>query len=163
MADKPKLGRPSKNTPEIRKEIAERLSKGEPLAQICRDEWMPHDSTVRDWMNADADFSRDIARARELGFDVIAGECLTIADDSTNDYMEKQALDGGAGSLAFNAEHVQRSKLRIETRLKLLAKWDPKRYGDRQQVDLNDVTPPKPIDEVRARLAALLSKAESKP
>lgn len=25
-------------------------------------------------------------------------------------------------------------KLRIDTRLKLLAKWDPKRYGDKQLV-----------------------------
>ena len=33
-------------------------------------------------------------------------------------------------AMAFNAEHVQRSKPRIETRLKLLAKWS-KKYADR--------------------------------
>jgi hypothetical protein len=26
---------------------------------------------------------------------------------------------------------VQRAKLRIDTRLKLLSKWDPKRYGEK--------------------------------
>lgn len=147
-------GRPSKNTPELRKEIADRLSKGEPLAQICRDSWMPDDSTVRMWQNADTEFARDIARARELGYDVIAQDCLSIADDGTNDYMAKLAEDGNEAALAYNAEHVQRSKLRIETRLKLLAKWDPKRYGERQQVDINDVTP-KSIEDIRARLAEL--------
>ena len=30
-----------------------------------------------------------------------------------------------------NTEWISRSKLRVETRLKLLAKWDPKRYGDK--------------------------------
>lgn len=159
---KPKLpvGRPSKNTPELRTEICERLSKGEPLAQICRDSWMPHDSVVRDWMRADPAFSLAIAGARERGFDVIAQDCLAIADDARNDYMTKLAEDGDEKAMAYDAEHVQRSKLRIETRLKLLAKWDPKRYGERQQVDVNDVTP-RSIEDVRARLAALTVKARA--
>ena len=61
--------------------------------------------------------------------DAIADDCFVIADESSKDY---RLTDKG---LAFDAEHVQRSKLRIETRLKLLAKWDPKRYGERQQVE----------------------------
>lgn len=153
------IGRPSKNTPELRQEICDRLSKGEPLAQICRDDWMPALRTVYDWMEVDAEFSAHFARARLSGFDIIAQDCITIADDGTNDYMAKLAEDGNESALAYNSEHVQRSKLRVETRLKLLAKWDPKRYGERQQVDVNDVTPPRPIEEVRARLAALQAKA----
>ena len=156
--DKTKLpiGRPSKNTPELRQEICERLSKGEPLTQICRSEHMPHDSVVRDWMKADEEFSRDIARAREFGYDVIAADCLEIADDAKNDYMERQ-IEGGVVQVV-NSEHIQRSKLRIETRLKLLAKWDPKRYGERQQVDVNDITPPKTMSEVDASIKALMEK-----
>lgn len=155
------VGRPSKKNAEVCKEIADRLSRGEPLAQICRDAWMPHDSTVRDWMDADPDFSRAIAHARELGFDVIAGDCLKIADDGTNDYMEKLVADGVIAP-SLNSEHIQRSRLRVETRLKLLAKWDPKRYGERQQVDVNDITPPMPIEQVRARLIALQAKANGR-
>ena len=34
----------------------------------------------------------------------------------------------------MNAEFVARSRLRVDTRLKLLAKWDPKRYGERSEV-----------------------------
>lgn len=132
------MGRPSKFTPALAAEICERLSKGEPLAVICRDDHMPSDTTVRNWMGEDQQLSSDIARAREVGFDQIAADCLMIADDSSGDAGEPdevQEEQGHGGSLRRlkpgGAENVQRAKLRIETRLKLLAKWDPKRYGDK--------------------------------
>lgn len=126
-------GRPSKKTPAVCKEICERLSKGEPLAQICRDDHMPDASTVRDWQADDEALSRAIARAREEGEDAIAAECLTIADNATNDWMERNSQENPGYIL--NGEHVQRSKLRIETRLKLLAKWNPKKWGDKVQTE----------------------------
>lgn len=106
------IGRPTKRTPEVEAEIIRRISEGEPLAQICREDGMPGLSTVYDWEGKDEAFSGAIARARIAGFDMIAQEALAIADDADPDV------------------DVQRSKLRIETRLKLLAKWDPKRYGE---------------------------------
>lgn len=124
------MARPSKFTEELVTAICERLSVGEPLAQICRDEGFPHPSTVRDWMAAREDVSLAIARAREDGEDWLAAECLGIADDGRRDYEVSE--DGGA---TVNHDHIQRSKLRIETRLKLLAKWNPKKYGDRQAIE----------------------------
>jgi hypothetical protein len=123
-------GRPSKYTDEIATEIGDRLAKGEPLAAICRDDHMPSDRTVRNWMEQDAAFSSAIARAREVGFDALAAQCLEIAEDGSHDYKHKKRANGEEYE-EFDSEHVQRSKLRIETRLKLLAKWDPKRYGDK--------------------------------
>lgn len=125
---KNKGGRPSPyegRKPEIIQEVASRLKTGEPLAQICRENNMPDPDTIRSWMGADTEVSRLIARAREDGFDVIAAECLTIADDGSNDVVTDKD-----GNEHVNTEVIQRSKLRVETRLKLLAKWDPKRYGD---------------------------------
>ncbi len=118
-----------KNRNELVAEICERIGRGEPLAQICRDEHMPSVRVVSDWTREDEGISASIARARLDGFDAIAADCLEIADDKTQDYKPS---DKGP---AFDAEHVQRSKLRVETRLKLLAKWDPKRYGERQHVE----------------------------
>lgn len=124
------MGRPSLYTPELIEAIAERLSNGDPMAVICRDPGMPAYRTVKDWMDSKPEVSAAIARAREEGFDVIAAGMLEIADDARNDYM--QALgDEEVSAYKLNGEHIQRSKLRIETRLKLLAKWDPKRYGER--------------------------------
>jgi hypothetical protein len=103
------------------------------LAAICRDDGMPHPSTVRDWMAADEAVSRDIACAREAGEEWLAAECLEIADDSRNDWIDRKAEEGDekAADVRENGEAIQRSKLRIDTRLKLLAKWNPKKYGDR--------------------------------
>lgn len=104
---------------------------------------MPAVRTVYDWRDKDEGFSADFGRARDDGFDAIAAECLRIAEDGTNDYVEKNRPDGSTYD-AFDSEHVQRSKLRIETRLKLLAKWDPRRYGDKlalgQADDLGPLT-----------------------
>lgn len=129
------MARPTKKSDKLLKEITERLSQGEPLAQICRDEGMPAARTVREWQQNDEQVSAAIARAREEGFDAIAAECLDIADDGRNDWMNRAADAGDEQALQFNGEHVRRSKLRVDTRLKLLAKWDPKRYGDRLAVD----------------------------
>lgn len=123
-------GRPSTFTQAIADEICERLADGEPLRQICRDERMPAWRTVYDWKAANEEFSTRIARARELGHDAIAQECLSIADYGLNDtYLDDE------GNRRTDTDVIQRSKLRIETRLKLLSKWDPKRYGDK--MDLN--------------------------
>lgn len=122
-------GRPSIFTQAIADEICERIAEGEPLRQICRDERMPSWQTVYRWKAEDEEFSRRIAGAREAGFDAIAHECLEIADETAFD-----TISGEHGDRA-NAEWISRSKLRVETRLKLLAKWDPKRYGDK--LDLN--------------------------
>lgn len=120
------MGRPSKFTDALLTSICERLATGEPLAQICRDEGYPHPSTVRDWAREREDVSLAIARAREDGFDQIAMEALRIADDG-----EADKVPDADGNLRTDSEAIQRSKLRVETRLKLLAKWDPKRYGER--------------------------------
>lgn len=117
--------KPSTYTQATADEIVSRLSEGEPLTQICRDEGMPAKRTVSDWRKAHEDFDEAFLQAREEGFDAIAQDCLSIADDSGGDFTETPA------GQAYNAEHVQRSKLRVDTRLKLLAKWDPRRYGER--------------------------------
>lgn len=122
------------NPADLVPEIVARLSTGETLRSICRDEHMPNYTIVYGWMDADADIAQRIARARELGADAIAESILEIADDARNDYMESQDDQGGV-AYKLNGEHIQRSKLRAEMRLKLLAKWQPKKYGDKLELD----------------------------
>lgn len=92
---------------------------------------MPGWRVVYDWIRDDEKFAAHIAHARELGFDAIAEDTIEIADNGTNDWMDKHGQD--SPGYVLNGDHVQRSKLRIETRLKLLAKWSPKKYGERTQ------------------------------
>lgn len=96
-------------------DLCDHLSKGLPMAEWSRRKGNPSLDVVEDWCKADESIARSIAHAREVGGDAIAADALRIADDTTGDTL--------------------RDRLRVETRLKLLAKWHPKRYGDRQQLE----------------------------
>ena len=124
---KKKIGRPSKYTPELADEICQRLSNGEPLRQICRDDHMPFWTRIYDWMSKDEKLSISIAHAREVGQDA-------IAEDIFNEMMvePERILSEGGGRI--DSGYVQLIKARAEIKLKLLAKWNPKRYGDRVQL-----------------------------
>ena len=122
-----KTGRPSKYTPELAEEICKRLSEGEPLRQICRDDHMPAWQKVYEWMDKDLHLSGAIARAREAGQDAMAERA----------YLEmygepERILSEGGGRI--DSGYVQLVKARAEITLKLLAKWNPKRYGDRVEL-----------------------------
>jgi hypothetical protein len=133
------MGRKSTYNAKDAAEIVERLSKGEPLAVICRDEHMPAYRTVYRWMDENAEFSASIASARVDGFDAIAAECLSIAD--TPEEGEETTVKADGAIEKRTGDMLGHRKLKIETRLKLLAKWDPKRYGDRQQVEHSVAVP----------------------
>ena len=85
---------------------------------------MPEVRTISDWKSNSA-FSADFTRARDEGYDAIAQDCLEIADQTGRD-----TIIGENGDRP-DSEWIARSRLRVETRLKLLAKWCPKRYGER--------------------------------
>jgi hypothetical protein len=119
---------------EIAEAICARLSEGEPLRQICRDEGMPKWRTVYDWLAENEDFAARFARAREVGFDAIAAEALEIADTPL---MGEEITEKDDGRVEKRkGDMLGHRKLQIETRLKLLAKWDPKRYGERISQEL---------------------------
>lgn len=122
-------GRPTIRTPLIVDTILSRIAEGETLAQICREDGMPARRTFYDWLDDDAELSARFARAREAGFDAIADEALEIADDGRRDYSEDKD-----GRLVVDHDHISRSRLRVEARMKLLAKWAPKRYGDKLEL-----------------------------
>lgn len=113
--------RHTKKTPAIVDEIMEGIADGVPLREICRRDGMPNWRTVYDWLEADEEMAARFARAREIGFDAIAEDILSNVDN-----------------VKAISEHIQRSKLQVETRLKLLAKWSPKKYGEKQQVEVGN-------------------------
>jgi hypothetical protein len=135
-----KVGRPVEPVPAAKAdEIIAWISDGKTLREFCRQEGNPSPATVYAWIDKDQEFARRFARARELGEDAIAQECLAIADDASNDW-ETRKNKKGEEYIAPNPEMVLRSRLRVETRLKLLAKWNPKKYGDRLDVNGEMIT-----------------------
>ena len=114
------------NAADLKRHICEQISDGVPLQQICREPGMPAWRTVYGWMEADEKFAADFARARELGADAIAEDSMRIVDE-----LPERGPDG-----KIDPGSVAHAKLRAEHRLKLLAKWSPKKYGDKVQAEL---------------------------
>ena len=144
-----KTGRPSLYTPELIDTICERLSKGEPLAVICREEGMPEDRTIRRWCEDREDVKSAIAQARETGEDVIAAQVLEIIDSPPERVatMHGDQIDSG---------DVSNRRMRAEYRLKLLAKWNPKRWGEKVDVTSNG----NPIPAPQIIAPGVIDKAE---
>lgn len=127
------MARPSDYSEEIATLICARLIVGESLREITRDETMPSSSAVYVWLLKHKEFAEQYTRAREVQADVIFDELLEIADDGTNDWMERKREDGSTED-QVNHEHIQRSRLRIDARKWMASKLAPKKYGDKLDV-----------------------------
>lgn len=116
------VGRPSDYTPEIAELICHRISEGESLRAICKDESFPCKTSVFKWLGQHQEFANQYARAREAQMDAMAEEILDIADEGEPD--EANWL-----------------KLRVDTRKWLMGKLAPKKYGDRTVLAGDDSAP----------------------
>lgn len=116
----------------VQEEICCRVMEGESVRSICRDEHMPSRSTVLNWLAADPIFRTAYSFAKQMLAETLAEEILEIADDASQDWK-----DGDEGR-SYDHEHVQRSKLRVDSRKWLAAKLAPKRYGDASLLRIGD-------------------------
>lgn len=159
------MGRPSSYTKDIGDTICVRLSLGESLREICRDDDMPGQSTIYRWLLDDklAEFREQYARAREFQADSLFEEMKEIADDGSNDWMEKFDKDGNSIGWQLNGEAVQRSKLRLEDRRWRAGKLKPKKYGEKIDVTSGGERLTEIDDTARAaRIAALMAEAKKR-
>lgn len=122
-------------------EICERIANGMSVREICVADDMPAASSVFKWLGLHKTFAEQYARACEARTEHIADEMLDIADNAENDWMERKNSDGEVIGEMLNSEHVQRSRLRIDTRKWLLGKLKPKKYGEKIQQE-HDVADP---------------------
>jgi hypothetical protein len=99
---------------------------GETLTDICKEDHMPERRTVIRWKNAREAFGLAYARAREDQAHAWADEIVSIADDGRRDYVKTED-----GREIVDHDHIQRSKLRVDTRKFLMAKIAPRLYGDK--------------------------------
>lgn len=130
---------------EVAVAICERLADGETLGAICEDPAMPARSTVYLWLADQEEFRLMRAAADMDQADVWADETLEIADDARNDWMERHGKNNAGWR--ENGESVNRSKLRIWTRMWLAARKNPKKYGNFTRTELtgkdgNPLSPP---------------------
>lgn len=169
------MARPTDYTPELGAEICRRIGEGRSLRKVCQDEDMPAKTTVMRWL-CDRDkgsFRDQYALAREDQADVLFDEAIEIADDGSQDYTTKQ-IGEGADAVSVEVvdhEHIQRSKLRVDTRKWAAGRLAPKKYGERVAVTGHDggaikmenstvsATPSQIRDELHAIFGDLVPRA----
>ena len=137
-------------------QVIDLVSNGMSLraACACGDDWTPSEALFRQWCDSDADLSSQYTRARDARSDLIFEQCLTIADSQEGDvYKDCDGIE------QTNHDIIARAKLRIDTRKWMLGKMQPKKYGDKIEVDNTSsdgsMTPKPGIDLSKAPIELL--------
>lgn len=123
---------------------------------------MPSTSTVLRWAREMPEFCQQYAKSREDLLEHWAEEITDIADDGSNDWIKRES-ESGRVEMVLNAEHVNRSRLRVDTRKWLLSKLAPKKYGERVTTALTgeDGGPVQVADVTETELARRIAFALS--
>jgi len=116
--NKPKGGRPSTYTEEMGNLICDKLTEGISLRKLCMSDDFPNASTVYVWLDRFPEFAEKYVRAREAATEDMLEDILEIADHPTLDAQEK--------------------RVRIDARKWAMGKLKPKKYGDKQIVDVGN-------------------------
>lgn len=147
------MGRPTDYTQDLADKLCSELADGKSMRTVCAIDDMPSKSTVFRWIRTKEEFRDQYTRAKEESADALTDEMLDIADDSQLDYTETDE-DGKR----LNAENIQRSRLKIETRKWLASKLKPKKYGDKQFIETKDTTDDVSDEELSKKIQSLMNK-----
>ncbi len=116
------------------------IEKGRATRNILKDDCTPDITTFYRWLAEDKEKSKRYACACEVRAEKLFDEMLDIADDGTNDtYIAPD------GSEMVKQDHIQRSRLRIDTRKWILSKLNPKKYWEKLDMTSGWKTLPTPI------------------
>jgi len=135
----------SKDPAEVKALLLDWVVQGKMMKAFCKQEDMPCIKTIYNWLRDDLTFAEELREAKFIGYDVQAQTCLEIADNAT-------------------PADVQVAKLRIWTRLQLLARWDSARYGDKILVGGDGGDPIRVMNdtEVMKEILGLLAVAKTR-
>lgn len=134
--------------PALEEEILARIIEGETLRHICRDltlkgRPLTH-GAVSKWAASDTGFAERMRVARELQMWAWGDEIVDIADDARNDW----AVDPVTGARRVDVEHINRSRLRVDTRKFLMMKVAARVFGDKLAIGGDDGAPPIRIQRI---------------
>jgi hypothetical protein len=111
-------GRPSVYTQELAHRICEAVANGEALQDVCSQPGMPARRTVYYWLRTNDEFAAAYELAREMRADLLADEVVKISD----------------------TEDPARARVQIDARRWAASKLNPRRYGERQDRNLDGPT-----------------------
>ena len=109
------------------------LSQGGMLLSFARKVGLSR-GTLSTWCSKDPRWKAETAKARAMGVDALAEEALAMSTDPlmVEDVYERYDKDGNLLSRDIKkGDAVYARKLAVSTRLDLLKKWAPEKYGDK--------------------------------
>lgn len=136
------MSRNTNYTPELANKICELIAEDNTYEQIAAREGMPSKATIIRWLGLHDDFETKCARARQIQADSI--------DDRIGNVIDKTEK----GTLTPDVARVVLSGLQWRA-----SKKDPKKYGDKQDLNITGKLESVPDDKLDARINELLGKA----
>ena len=130
-------------TQETAERICAEIADGKSIGSVCKMEGMPSRRTVFNWLNQFPEFVKLYQIACEERAEGYVEEIIDIADDASHDYVSD-----GEGGERVDHEHIQRSRLRVDTRKWIACKLKPRKYGDKLAVGGADDLPPVAISKI---------------
>lgn len=131
------VGRPTDFNKDLMDVICSRISLGESMRSICRDDNMPVQTTMFRWLRERSEFKQQYDLAKEESAESLADEMTDIAD---NECTKPLMIDGkpmygddGKPIMVVDSTAVQHAKLRIDTRKWAASKLKPRKFGDKIQ------------------------------
>lgn len=109
--------------------ILKDIESGMSLRQSLRQPDRPSSQTFYLWLDEDNNKSKQYARACDDRHELIFDEILDIADENNADAT---IVDG---KVVIDGNIVQRSRLKIDARKWMLGKMNPKKYGDKSEIE----------------------------
>jgi hypothetical protein len=123
-----------KEIEEVFNYIVQEIETGRALRNILKEENTPSSRTFFKWLDEDDSKVKRYARATELRSDCMFEDILNIADENHNDVSTN-----AEGIIRVDSDIIARARLRVDARKWYLSKLNPKKYGDKIDVNSNNV------------------------
>jgi hypothetical protein len=117
-------------TPELGARICDEISDGKTLPEVCAMDGMPCKRAVFGWVRSNPEFERMYRIAQQDRAEGLVEEIVSIADDSSRDFVPDKD-----GNMRVDNEHINRARLKVDTRKWIACKVIPKLYGDKLEIN----------------------------
>jgi hypothetical protein len=115
-------------------EICGRISDGELLLSICKEENTPTVRRVNEWLKDHSDFKVLYDDAIKDRLTIFEEQIIEISDDMQNDF--KTIVKNGKERRVVDPEVIARAKLRVDSRHKYLKAYKPERWGEQSTLNV---------------------------
>jgi hypothetical protein len=118
--------------PEVAARVCEiMMIEGFSLRKICEMPGMPSRQSIFNWLEKSEEFRQRYETARMMQAELLSHQIIEIADDTSGDFVINER-----GERVVDHENINRSRLRIDARFRLMGKLNPAKYAERTVADL---------------------------